>query len=58
MKESTRNKEITKTWLSGNSSCTLVIPKKFAKEYGLDKPSHVVIEKRAEGLLVRKLDVN
>lgn len=58
MKENTDNKEIVKTWLTGNSSCTLVIPKRFAKEYGLDKPAHVIIEKRADGLLVRKLDVN
>ena len=56
MKENTDNKEVTKTWLTGHS-CTLVIPKRFAKEYGLDRPSHVVIEKRADGLLIRKLDV-
>ena len=57
MQENADNKEIVKTWITGNSSCTLVIPKRFAIEYGLDKPSHVIIEKRAEGLLVRKLDV-
>lgn len=38
-------KEIIKTWLAGQSSCTLVIPKDFAKEYGLDQPSHVIVEK-------------
>jgi hypothetical protein len=32
------NKEIIKTWLTGQSSCTLIIPKKIAIEYGLDKP--------------------
>lgn len=51
------NKEIIKTWLAGHCSCTLVIPKDFAKEYGLDQPSHVIIEKRPEGLLIKKLDV-
>ena len=50
MVESTESKEIVRTWLTGNSSCTLVIPKDFAKEYGLDHPSHVVIEKLTEGL--------
>ena len=57
MKVSADNKEITKTWLTGNSSCTLVIPKNFAKEYGLDKPSHIIIEKRPDGLLIRRLDL-
>lgn len=50
-------KEIIKTWLAGQCSCTLVIPKDFAKEYGLDKPAHVIIEKRPEGLLIKKLEV-
>jgi hypothetical protein len=57
MKENTDNKEVTKTWFTG-SSCTLVIPKRFAKEYGLDRPVHVIIEKRTDGLLIRKLDVS
>ena len=48
-------KEIIKTWLAGNCSCTLVIPKDFAKEYGLDKPSHIIIEKVPEGLLDQEI---
>jgi len=51
------NKQIIKTWLTGQTSCTLVIPKDFAREYGLDKPSHVIIEKRPEGLLIKKLKI-
>lgn len=50
-------KEIIKTWLTGKQSCTLVIPKDFAKEYGLDEPSHVVVEGTSEGILIRKLVV-
>jgi len=50
-------KEIIKTWLAGSCSYTLVIPKEFAKEYGLDKPSHVVIEQRPEGILIRKIEL-
>jgi hypothetical protein len=57
MTEKSENKEIIKTWLTGSCSCTLVIPKDFAKEYGLDKPSQVIIEKRPEGMLIRKLDI-
>jgi bifunctional DNA-binding transcriptional regulator/antitoxin component of YhaV-PrlF toxin-antitoxin module len=57
LKEDADNKEITKTWITGNSSRTLVIPKRFAKQYGLDKPIHVIVEKQANGLLIRKLEV-
>jgi hypothetical protein len=48
-------KEIVKTWLAGQYSCILIIPKDFAKEYGLDKPSHVIVEGTLEGILIRKL---
>jgi antitoxin component of MazEF toxin-antitoxin module len=57
MNEGSDLKEITKTWLTGNSSCALVIPKNLAKEYRLDSPTHVVIEKRPDGLLIRKLEI-
>ena len=50
-------KEIIKTWLTGRHSCTLVIPRDFAKEYGLDEPSHVIVEGTSEGVLIRKLVV-
>jgi hypothetical protein len=50
-------KEIIKTWLTGKQSCTLVIPKDFAKEYGLDEPSHVVVEGTSEGIVIRKLHI-
>jgi hypothetical protein len=45
------------TWLAGNASCTLIIPKPLAKEYGIDHPSNVVIEGRPEGILIRKIEV-
>jgi hypothetical protein len=51
------DKEIIRTWLTGRTSCTLVIPKDFAREYQLDKPSHVVVEGRPDGILIRKLEV-
>jgi antitoxin component of MazEF toxin-antitoxin module len=52
-----RVKEIVRTWITGNCSATLVIPREFAKEYGLDQPSHVIVEKKSDGLLIRKLEV-
>ena len=51
------SKRIVRTWITGKCSCTLVIPKEFAREYGLDQPSHVVVEKQDEGLLIKKLDL-
>jgi hypothetical protein len=53
--ENKNNKEIIKTWLTGQHSCTLVIPKEFAKEYGLEEPSHVIVEGTSEGILIKKL---
>jgi hypothetical protein len=49
-------KEIVKTWLAGQNSCTLIIPKDFAREYGLDHPAHVIVEGKPEGILIRRLD--
>jgi hypothetical protein len=43
--------EIAKTWISGQKSCTLIIKRELAQEYGLVKPSHVVLERRPEGIL-------
>ncbi len=49
------HKVVTRTWLSGQNSCTLVIPKTIAKEHGINNPSHVVIESKPEGILIKKL---
>ncbi len=58
IKETTNNeKEIIKTWLTGRHSCTLIIPKDFAKQYDLDEPSHVIVEGTSNGILIRKLKI-
>jgi len=54
----TGNKEISKIWRTGKTSCTIVIPKRFAEQLGIDKPSHVLIERVQDGLLVKKLEVD
>jgi hypothetical protein len=51
------NKQISKVWVTGKSSYTIVIPKRFAIDLKLDSNSHLIIEKIAGGLLVRKLEV-
>ena len=50
-------KDVTTTFLTGKMSCTLIIPKEIAKEYGIDKPSHVVVEATDEGILINKLEI-
>lgn len=55
--ENHERKEITRTWISGQSSVTLIIPKSVAVEYGLDTPTHVVVEGTPEGILIRKLNI-
>jgi len=50
-------KQISKTWISGPSSCTLVIPKSIASKHGLDQPSHIIVESKPEGILIRRLEV-
>ena len=50
-------KEIVRIWLTGNQYPTFTIPKEFAKERGLDKPTHAIIEKTSQGLLLKKLEI-
>jgi hypothetical protein len=50
-------KEITKTFLSGKLSATLVIPIEIARRYGLERPAHVIVEERPEGILIRRLTI-
>jgi antitoxin component of MazEF toxin-antitoxin module len=55
--ENNNKREIVKTWLTGKHSCTLIIPRFVAKEYGLDEPSHVVVEGTNDGILIKKLEL-
>jgi hypothetical protein len=49
-------KEIRKTFLSGKLSATLIIPIETARKYGLQDPSHVIVEERPDGILIRKVE--
>jgi hypothetical protein len=51
------DKDVTTTFVTGKTSCTLIISKDIAKKYGIDEPSHVVVEGTDEGILIRKLEV-
>jgi hypothetical protein len=50
-------KDITTTYVSGKTSCTIIIAKEIAKKYGIDEPSHVIVEGTEKGILIRKLEV-
>jgi hypothetical protein len=50
-------KKITHIFLSGKLSATLIIPISIARKYGLDKPSHVIVEEREDGILIKKLEI-
>lgn len=48
-------KKIMKTWIQGAATCTLVIPKNIAAQYGLTDPSYVTVEATKEGILIKKV---
>jgi hypothetical protein len=57
-------REVTKTWITGAHSATMVIPKAVAIEHGLTEPSHIVVESvkagqviQGKGILIRRLDI-
>jgi hypothetical protein len=50
-------RQITKIFLSGKLSATLIIPIEIARRHGLEKPAHVIVEEKPEGILIRKLEV-
>jgi hypothetical protein len=50
------SKGLSKVWLTNKVSATLIIPIDIARKYELDEPSHVVVEERPEGILIRKLE--
>lgn len=54
MKEDTK---ISKIWITGKSSYTIVIPKRFAQELGFTQTDHVIMKKIPEGILIRKLEI-
>ena len=50
-------KEVSKIFLTNKISATLIIPIEIARRHGLNEPSHVIVEERPEGILIRKLEV-
>jgi hypothetical protein len=50
-------KKLTHIFLSGKLSATLIIPISIARKYGLDSPTHVLVEEKEEGILIKKLEI-
>ena len=50
-------KKVAPIFLSNGISSTLIIPIEMARRYHLDKPSHVVLEEKEDGIFIKKLDL-
>ena len=57
MTTSFKKNEIGKTWISGQNSVTMIIERKIAEEYDLIDPQYIILERKPEGILIRKLEV-
>jgi len=51
------NTEVSKIWITGKSSYTIVLPKRFVMELGFNTSVHVIIEKIPDGFLIKKLEM-
>ena len=56
-KTENNHKKISPIFLSNKVSSTLIIPIDMARKFGLDKPSHVILEETDEGILIKKLEI-
>jgi hypothetical protein len=50
-------KQVRKIFLTNKISATSIIPIEIARKFGLNESSHVIVEERAEGILIRKLEI-
>jgi hypothetical protein len=54
--ENVKKKKIVPVFLSNKISSTLIIPIATARRFGLDKPSHVILEEKDDGIMIKKLE--
>ena len=55
--EEHKYKKISPIFLSNKVSSTLIIPIDMARKFGLDRPSHVILEETDKGILIKKLEI-
>jgi Antidote-toxin recognition MazE, bacterial antitoxin len=49
--------EVAKVFLLNDKSATLIIPAEIARKHGLHRGSHVTVQDRQDGILIKKLKV-
>ena len=54
-RNATVSRKVAPIFLSNGISSTLIIPISIARRYGLDRPSHVVVEEKEDGILIKPL---
>jgi hypothetical protein len=52
-----KQKHVSPIFLTNGTSSTLVIPKHMAVKLKIDKPSHVTLEEKLGGILIKKLKI-
>jgi hypothetical protein len=50
-------KKVAPIFLSNGISSTLIIPIEMARRYHLDRPCHVVLEEKEDGIFIKRLDL-
>jgi hypothetical protein len=49
--------KLSKVFLSGRLSSTVIIPIQMARKHGLDKFAYVTFEDSDEGILIKKVEI-
>jgi hypothetical protein len=57
IEDQSETKQVKKIFLTNRISATLIIPIELARKHGLNEASHVIVEERDEGILIRKLEI-
>lgn len=52
-------KIIIKTWKGNqNGTILLALPNTITEEYNLEKPTHLILEKKSDGFFLKKLNLD
>jgi hypothetical protein len=51
-------KHISPIFCPNKISAALIIPKLMAEKLQIDRPCHVILEEKDDGILIRKLKIN
>jgi hypothetical protein len=51
------NLKISKVFLSGGASSSIVIPIDMARKYGIDRHTYVSFEDNDQGIIIKKVEI-